>query len=223
MPSGSPTSPLLCGSPTPRPRRWGLWFPSPPSTSGMGACSCPPPGAPMKAPSASELGGRVSPGPALPGEGSGSLGFLGRPSSYAPRAKTPPDTGPPCPLSAGSLLPSDTLKAWASGIVRFFGAVSSLARMFTHLRINRPVAGTTARLVTGPPGSALAGRDSHPLDDSSDFHRDSPSLLPVRPEFPDRNQRPTFNIERTTTTTKRTKNGEKVAMASGAMLTGSFP
>ena len=50
----------------------------------------------------------------------------------------------------------------------------------------RQGAGSAARLVTGPPGSALAGRDSHPLDDCSDFQRASPSLLPVRPGFPDR-------------------------------------
>jgi hypothetical protein len=58
--------------------------------------------------------------------------------------------------------------------------------MLTYLRINRPVAGKAARLVTGLPGSALTGRDSHPLDDYSDFQKVSPSLLPVRPGFPDR-------------------------------------
>jgi len=43
--------------------------------------------------------------------------------------------------------------------------------MLTYLRINRHVAGTAARLVTGLPGSALTGRVSHPLDDYSDFQK----------------------------------------------------
>ena len=65
-----------------------------------------------------------------------------------------------------------------------WGAICQRAN--PYLRINRPVAGKAARLVTGLPGSALAGRDSHPLDDYSDFQKASPSLLPVRPGFPDR-------------------------------------
>jgi hypothetical protein len=129
---------------------------------------------------------RVSPSPALPVEGLGPLGFPGRPASDAPRANTPPDTQPPCPLSVTVLLPSDGTIPWASGIVGRFEAGGSLARMFTYLRINRRVIATAARLVTGLPGSALAGRDSHPLDDSSDFQKVSPSLLPVGPGLPDR-------------------------------------
>jgi hypothetical protein len=69
------------------------------------------------------------------------------------------------------LLPSGKTTPWASGMVNFFEAGSSLARMLTHLRINRPVAKTTARLVTDLPGWTLAGRVSHPLDDLSDFQQ----------------------------------------------------
>jgi len=57
--------------------------------------------------------------------------------------------------------------------------------MLTFLRINRPVAGAAARFVTGLPGSALTGRDSHPLDDSSDFHRGgSPPFVLSDQDFP---------------------------------------
>jgi hypothetical protein len=41
--------------------------------------------------------------------------------------------------------------------------------LFACLRINRVITGVTARLTTDLPGSALAGRDSHPLDDIPNF------------------------------------------------------
>jgi len=41
--------------------------------------------------------------------------------------------------------------------------------MLACLRINVAVAVDAARLATGLPGSALAGRVSHPLDDFSEF------------------------------------------------------
>jgi len=41
--------------------------------------------------------------------------------------------------------------------------------LFACLRINRVIAGPTARLTTGLPGWALTGRDSHPLDDRPNF------------------------------------------------------
>ena len=186
MSYGSPSSSLLCGSPTPWPRRRRLRFLSPPSTTGTDVCSSPPSGTPVEAPSALELRRRVSPSPAMSVEGAGPLGFPGRPASFAPRADTPPDARPPCPsVAAATLLPSGNRTPWASGM-RGFEADGSLARMLTYLRINRPVAGTAARLVTGLPGSALAGWDLHPLNDCSDFQKASPSLLPVRPGFPDR-------------------------------------
>ena len=193
MSSGSPSSSLLRGSPTPWPRRRRLRFLSSPSTTDTDVRSSPPSGTPVKAPSAQELCRRVSPCPAMPVEGAGPLGFPGRPASYAPRAGTPPDARPPCPfVAAATLLPSGNRTPWASGMGGF-EADCSLARMLTYLRINRPVAGTAARLVTGLPGSALTGRDSHPLDDYSDFQRASPSLLPVRPGFPDRRPDPFYH------------------------------
>jgi hypothetical protein len=41
--------------------------------------------------------------------------------------------------------------------------------MFAYLRINASITDDAARLATGLLGSALTGRDSHPLDDSSEF------------------------------------------------------
>lgn len=185
LPSGSPACPLRCGSPAPWPRRRRLRFPSPPSTAGTSACSFPPRRAPVRAPSA--LGFAVrGPPPAIPTEGPGSLGLPGRPASDAPRAPTPPDARPPRPLAAAALLPSEMPTSWAAGILALFGAALSSARMLTFLRINRPVTGQAARSVTGLPGSALTGRDSHPLDDSSDFSSGITSPGPVGPTLPDR-------------------------------------
>jgi hypothetical protein len=52
---------------------------------------------------------------------------------------------------------------------KVFGAAFPTAQRFVCLRINRAVATPTARLTTGLLGSALAGRDSHPLDDKLNF------------------------------------------------------
>jgi len=43
------------------------------------------------------------------------------------------------------------------------------AHLLACLRINAAVADDAARLATGLPGSALAGRVLHPLDDFSEF------------------------------------------------------
>jgi hypothetical protein len=49
--------------------------------------------------------------------------------------------------------------------------------LFACLRINPAIAGRTARLATDLPGSALVGRDSHPLDDRPNFMKSSPDSL----------------------------------------------
>ena len=67
-----------------------------------------------------------------------------------------------------------------------FGAVLSSAHMFACLRFNHPVARMTARLASGLPGSALAGRGSHPLDDYSEFRIGTTSFRPIGPALPDR-------------------------------------
>ena len=57
--------------------------------------------------------------------------------------------------------------------------LNSTAHLLARLRINRDVTVATARLAADPPGSALIGRDSHPLDDCSEFHEVTvTSLLP---------------------------------------------
>ena len=52
-----------------------------------------------------------------------------------------------------------------------------MARTLAYLRINAAVTGDAARLTTGLPGSALAGRVSHPLDDDSEFQGGIVNLL----------------------------------------------
>ena len=55
-------------------------------------------------------------------------------------------------------------------MIRFSG-LNSTAHTLVCLRINPAVTGETARLTADLPGSALIGRDLHPLDDFSEFHK----------------------------------------------------
>ena len=55
------------------------------------------------------------------------------------------------------------------------------AHTLAHLRFAQPVTALSARLATDLPGSALAGRVSHPLDDSSLFPKVIASFLSKRP------------------------------------------
>ena len=50
-----------------------------------------------------------------------------------------------------------------------FDGCHTMAHTFAYLRINATVTDDAARLATGLPGSALTGRDLHPLDDNSEF------------------------------------------------------
>jgi hypothetical protein len=53
--------------------------------------------------------------------------------------------------------------------MKIVSELTHVAHRLAHLRIHRRVTETVARLATGLPGWALAGRDSHPLDDRRDF------------------------------------------------------
>lgn len=50
-----------------------------------------------------------------------------------------------------------------------FSGLTRAAHMFAHLRIDDSITGDAARLATGWCGYTLAGRDSHPLDDTLNF------------------------------------------------------
>jgi hypothetical protein len=50
--------------------------------------------------------------------------------------------------------------------------------VLAYLRIDGNLTILAARLTTGPPGSALTGRDSHPLDDKQDFRTSAMCILP---------------------------------------------
>lgn len=68
-------------------------------------------------------------------------------------------------------------------------AVSGLthtAHMLACLRINGGVTVAAARLASSLPGSALAGRDSHPLDGYSEFQGGIVSSYPFGPALPGR-------------------------------------
>ena len=52
-----------------------------------------------------------------------------------------------------------------------------MAHTLTYLRINAAVTVDAARLAPGLPGSALAVRGSHPLDDVSEFQGGIDTLL----------------------------------------------
>jgi hypothetical protein len=67
------------------------------------------------------------------------------------------------------LLPSSFCKLWASKYISSLSGLNSrglLARLPTHRPIHHC---SGARLAAGLPGSALARRDFHPLDDLQDF------------------------------------------------------
>ena len=55
------------------------------------------------------------------------------------------------------------------------------AHVLACLRIDEDLTVPAARLATGLLGSALAGRDSHPLDDLQDFSDSATCLLPDQP------------------------------------------
>jgi hypothetical protein len=102
---------------------------------------------------------------------------------------TPPETNPSSPrntFTQGLLWPSMTIqRSPASGKQRFRGR-SPTARTFACLRIAHPISGISARLATGPGGSPLAGRISHPLDDEQKFQRSHRTSNPLRPAGPGR-------------------------------------
>src|SRR5262249_14784672 len=58
-----------------------------------------------------------------------------------------------------------------------FRAAFPTAQRLACLRISRDVATPAARLATGLPGSALAGRDFHPLDDKPNLRKSPHDFL----------------------------------------------
>jgi hypothetical protein len=77
----------------------------------------------------------------------------------------------------------DPLGAWKPPVSRLCSHGPCL-RVPTHRPRTSLLPG--ARLATGLPGSALAGRVSHPLDDFSEFHESPHDFIPFRPALPGR-------------------------------------
>jgi len=129
---------------------------------------------------------RLSVGLCLPEEGRGSPRLLGRPLVTC-RGQRPRQTRRRLALlSTAMLLPSGLTNPWALGI-------PTVSRLYSHgprLRVpthrRRASLPPGARLATGLPGSALAGRVSHPLDDFSEFHELPHVFIPFRPALPGR-------------------------------------
>ncbi len=124
-------------------------------------------------------------------ETSGSPRLLGHPLHACPQPTTSPAVSSPSPICAvTTLLPSGPSRPWAMPGLSFRW-LTPRAHMLAYLRINESISGNAARLATGLPGSALAGRVSHPLDDTSDFKAASTTSYPNRPALPGRIRRRT--------------------------------
>ena len=176
----SPTSTLLCSPPTPCLRRPRLRFPLPVAYLDASACSVPCGRRHVRSPNVSCVGDGS---PALRktgmsrGEARASR-CLGRLFVRA-MVEHPAGYGPLLAHRTERLLwPSGNSAPWASGKMIGFGAACPMARTFAYLRIAEAISGTVARLATGPAGSPLAGRVSHPLDDTQSFMKVSPPPIP---------------------------------------------
>jgi len=114
------------------------------------------------------------------GGGGGDPRFLGRPLARVPRFLTPslaPASRPTCEAGAAAFELPGSL---GSGYMHISWPTHA-AHMLACLRINQSITGLAARLATGLPGSALAGRDSPPLDDKHDFRSSTLSFLRDQP------------------------------------------
>jgi len=122
----------------------------------------------------------------LPEEGRGSPRLLGHPLVTCRGQRPRRARRLLALLSTASLLPSEPTSPWTLGI-------PTVSRLYSHgprLRVpthrRRASLPPGARLATGLPGSALAGRASHPLDDFSEFHESPHVFIPFRPALPGR-------------------------------------
>ena len=154
------------GSPHLRPTSWRV-----PSSTRVSGCA-------LKTPGPSEFRGRHSVDRSYHEETTGSPRLLGHPLHACPQPTTSPAVSSPSPICAvTTLLPSGPSRPWAVPGLSFRW-LTPRAHMFAYLRINESITGDAARLATGLPGSALAGRVSHPMDDTSDFKAASSASFP---------------------------------------------
>ena len=103
--------------------------------------------------------------------------LLGRP--WQPRRGRPPRRvrRPLRPLAVTTTAAFRDGKPLGTREHKVFGAAFPTAQLLVCLRINREVAPSTARLTAGLPGSALAGRDLHPLDDKPNLRKSPQDFL----------------------------------------------
>lgn len=146
VPSGSPTSSLLCSPPTPH---------APSAATPVVPCDALPP----------NLGGEHE-----ASQVAGPSSCL-RAAILKPRPSPPPLT----PNHEEDAAAFELRGVLGSGNTRFSWPTHAAHRL-ACLRINRPVTGPAARLATDLPGSALIGRALHPLDDKQDFRSSATSF-----------------------------------------------
>ena len=106
-------------------------------------------------------------------------------SSYVPWSNTPPETPPSLPrryVCRGVLWPSGKTGPSASGKTIGFGAaVPRPARSHAYAS-QAPLLGSAPGLLPARAGSPLAGRVSHPLDDTQSFMKSSHPPIPFDPQ-----------------------------------------
>ena len=173
-----PASPLLCSPPTSLGRRPRLGFPSPLAYRVANACSGPAARAFANARRVGDLWSGFSAAPEYHEDRQGPPRLLGRP--WQPRRGRPPRRvrRPLRPVAVTTTAAFRDGKPLGTREHKVYGAAFPTAQLLVRLRINRDVAIPTARLTTGLPGWALAGRDLHPQDDKPNLRKSPHDFLP---------------------------------------------
>jgi hypothetical protein len=116
-------------------------------------------------------------GPARTRGPSGISQVTGSSVAAAPWSFTPPGASPHRPVPVTTAAAFRRGKSLGTRDKQVFGAAFPTAQRLACLRINRVVATPIARRATGLPGSALAGRDWHPLDGKPNLRKSSQDFL----------------------------------------------
>jgi len=108
---------------------------------------------------------------------SGISQVTGSSVAVAPWSSTPPDASSPRPVPVTTTAAFQGDRPLGTRDHKVFGAAFPTAQWLVYLRIPRAVTCPRARLTTGLPGSALAGRDLHPLDDEPNLRKSPQDFL----------------------------------------------
>ena len=128
---------------------------------------------------------RLSVSLCLPEEGRGSPRLLGRPLVTC-RGQRPRQARRRLAHCCRRRCCLQGPRALRRSVTSSFEAVLTRPMSLRAYASSGDIAATEASLATGPPGLALAGRVSHPLDDFSEFHELPHVFIPFRPALPGR-------------------------------------